>query len=507
MLNPTAAYSIRVEIAGELPTISVEGETKLRFQPGVGSLSTEPIEMSLGSTSTVIRSTNTARFDFAAPADGYLTHLVLEDIISQDGSTPGMLNLSLTMPEETGDTPHSEIGVTPSPDGMGYLLALKPALPVYQDQTYVIDLAMLPEGGALLLSGAGIATEGDWDDNLPLRMDGYDGFGGIYPLDLTFNMYWDDNQEKLERFTRILDQAEYIVISSNRQWGSLPRIPERFPMTTIYYRELLGCPAGQLVEYCYNIAKPGTYQGNLGYELVKTFQSDPKIGPFSLNDQFAEEAFTVYDHPKVFIFKKTANYDPAKVATTLGVVDFSQVVRVAPMLAGSYPLNLQLPDHILKQQRAGGTWSEIFDTQALFNRYPWLGAVLWYLCLTLLGWITYPILRFSLPGLADKGYPLARTAGMLILAYLTWLGSSSGLTFSRLTISMIIWLMVILSVLIGFQQQTALIHDLRAKRKYFLTVEILMLVFFLGFLLVRTGNPDLWHPWKGGEKPMDFSYS
>ena len=78
------------------------------------------------------------------------------------------------------------VNVVQNPDGSGYLLALQTALPVYLGQTYVIDLGMRPVGGALKISGAGIATEGDWDDNLPLRMDGYDGFGGIYPLDLTF---------------------------------------------------------------------------------------------------------------------------------------------------------------------------------------------------------------------------------------------------------------------------------------------------------------------------------
>ena len=52
---------------------------------------------------------------------------------------------------------------------------------------------MVSQGGALSLSGAALANEGDWDDGLPLRIDGYDGFGGIYPPDLNFNMYSDDN--------------------------------------------------------------------------------------------------------------------------------------------------------------------------------------------------------------------------------------------------------------------------------------------------------------------------
>ena len=50
------------------------------------------------------------------------------------------------------------------------------------------------------------------------------------------------------------------------------------------------------------------FKGNLGFELVKVFQSDPSIGNFRINTQFAEEAFTVYDHPKVMIFKKTGRF-------------------------------------------------------------------------------------------------------------------------------------------------------------------------------------------------------
>ncbi len=57
-----------------------------------------------------------------------------------------------------------------------------------------------------------------------------------------------------------------------------------------------------------------------------------------------------------------------------------------------------------------------------------------------------------------------------------------------------------------FRDKKELIQEVRDRWRQFLVVEAFGLVFFIAFLLVRLGNPDLWHPAKGGEKPMDFSY-
>ncbi len=449
--------------------------------------------------------------EFSARASGDLEEVVLPYALDiQAGS--GTKTLSLRV-QSVGDPQASAEGKyigdfqpASDPRGQSITLRLDSPLPVIEGQSYRLTLGIEAGNGNITLTGAAPANEGDWDDGLPLRLDGYDGFGGIYPPGLNFNMYPDDNQEKLDRFLGILDQADYILISSNRQWGSLPRLPERFPMVTVYYRNLLGCPAGESIQTCYTIAQPGMFQGNLGFDLVKVFQSDPAIGPFRINDQWAEEAFTVYDHPKVLIFKKNDTYDPQKVAAILGAVDLSKVVHVTPKRAGSYPANLLLPLPRWEGQQAGGTWSELFNTQALQNRYPFLAVLLWYFAVALLGWVVYPLLRLGFSGLPDRGYPLARIAGMLLLSYQVWLAGSAGIAFNRMTISLAFLLLLIISLLAVYNQRAEMRLELRERGRYFLSVELIFLAFFVLDLLIRLGNPDLWHPWKGGEKPMDFAY-
>jgi YYY domain-containing protein len=111
-----------------------------------------------------------------------------------------------------------------------------------------------------------------------------------------------------------------------------------------------------------------------------------------------------------------------------------------------------------------------------------------------------------LPGLADHGYPLARAVGLLLWAWLAWLAGSVGLSYSRLTITVSLGLIVMLGVWQAWRQRDELKQELKDRWKYFLMVEGVFLSFFLLDLLIRLGNSDLWHPSKGGERPMDFAY-
>jgi YYY domain-containing protein len=511
-LDPLQTYVLGLAVESP-PAFSLAGPVQAIIEPMNG----EPQVQELSAAVDEVPANTPLYLEMQAGVDGDLTQLRLHQAPSAAGAfMPTAYSLTVeaiggaggsgSADPVSGEQTFTELIPQEGGTEGEIVLNLAQPVPLYQGLSYRLILNISPSGGSLALSGLGVANEGEWDDGLPLRMDGYDGFGGIYPTELNFNMYWDDNRDKLERFLGILDKADYIVISSNRQWGTLPRLPERFPLTTLYYRSLLGCPAESDIVDCYRVAEPGLYQGELGFDLVQVFTSEPRLGPLRLNDQFAEEAFTVYDHPKVLVFQKNQSYDSQKVRDRLSSVDLSQVIRVAPMKAPAHPSTLLLPEERWSEQQAGGTWSELFDPAAPQNRYPMLSILLWYLTVGLLGGVTYPLLRLALPGLEDRGYPLARAAGMLLLSYLTWLAGSARIPVSRTTIGLLFLALALVGAFLAYRQRSGLAAELRQKRNYFLVIEGLALAFFLAFLLVRLGNPDLWHPWKGGEKPMDFSY-
>ena len=339
---------------------------------------------------------------------------------------------------------------------------------------------------AIRLSGSTIANESSWDDGLPLRYDGFDAYGGIYKGE-SFEMYFDDNVPKRENIIAILDRADYIAISSNRQYASIPRLPMRYPMTIAYYNAL--------------------FSGQLGYDLVYENESAPNLGSLVISDQSAEEPFTVYDHPKVMIFKKSPKYSGDNTRAIFDAVDLTKVVWMNPYQATVAPTVLMLPADRLAEQRAGGTWIEMFNPDSWINQLQPLGVIVWWLTVVLLGWIAFPITFVALNGLSDRGYTLTRNVALLIIAWASWfLASVRLLPFTQAALWAVTLMIAIISTLIAWSRRDEMIKWLRENRQHIVITESLALALFLFFLFVRWGNGDLWHTAYGGEKPMDFSY-
>ena len=451
---------------------------------------------------------------FIAQTDGVINSIKLGHA-SNALASPATVSLILSdtpdpLPEQVLATASltADFSTVNDPRGDSHTLKLDKPIPAEKGQLYHLRFEV--DSGMLFINGSTVVNETDYDYGLPFRIDGYDAFGGIYRGDLNLQVYWDDNADKLERFISTLEQGDYIFIPTNHQYAQITRLPERFPLTTYYYRELMGCPLDTDTISCYHEAQPGDHQGRLGFDLVAVYETFPKldlplIGEIEINDQYAEEAFTFYDHPKVLIFKKNENFDIEQVRTSLNTVDLSKMVRLTPRQFDDYS-NLLLPLDTLAKQRAGGTWSQLFDYNWLQNTYPVLGLVIWYIFIFILGLAVYPLIRLAMPGLGDKGYPLSRALGLVILGYFSWLGGSIGIPYTRTTIAVVFGGILITGAVLGHLQRDELIEEFKTKRKYFLMIEGTFLAFFIIDLLIRIGNPDLWHPAKGGERPMDFSY-
>ena len=248
---------------------------------------------------------------FVAQADGTLTQIDFGHGLDLGGASSQTVSLTVA---PAGDTPAGGELATASATAdfdRAVRLARRPAdvhpgPPRPGDARPALFLNFQTTGGVLALSGGTVANETDYDYTLPLRTAGYDPFGGLYRGDLNLQVYWDDNADKLTRFLNVLDQTDYILIPTNHQYSQITRIPERYPLTTVYYRELLGCPPDKDIIWCYRVASRACSTAAWGLTWWPPLNSYPTLGPLAINDQGAEEAFTFYDHPKVLIFRKNA---------------------------------------------------------------------------------------------------------------------------------------------------------------------------------------------------------
>ncbi|RPJ50511.1 MAG: phospholipid carrier-dependent glycosyltransferase, partial [Chloroflexi bacterium] len=475
-LEAGKTYYLSLSLPGSLRGVNLAGPLAAQILTEHG-----PISQSLPEPVDALRVGKLYRITFQPLKSGLLRQVVLDRVVDWEGR-PETKTLRVSIADTIGNRMlasgevESAFGALGDIRGESYTISFSQPVELEADHTYSVLIEQVDGPGALAIYGSKQANESSWDDALPVGLDGYNPYDynyGVYRSDLNFEMYWDDNADKLNRFLSVLDQADYIFISSNRQWGTTTRVPERYPLTSEYYRQLLGCPAEREITWCYSVAQPGMFKGNLGYDLVAVFQSDPNLGSLRFNSQFAEEAFTVYDAPKVLIFKKTLAFDPDRVQQILGSVDLAKVRHITPRKATSYPADLMLPASRLAAQMAGGTWVELFRPDALTNRFPGLAAVIWYLAVALLGWVMYPFTRLALHGLPDRGYPFTRLVGLLGLAYLVWLLGSFTIPFTPLTITLVFAALLLANLGLAYSQRQALLKELRVRWKDILLVELL----------------------------------
>jgi YYY domain-containing protein len=456
---------------------------------------------------------------FQIDADSTLQSATLNRLIDLNGD-PDPETLRLT--------------ISASPDGSNPIVSADLTANVEQvgarggSFTFNFTPTTLPAGNyfALLTSvnGAPVQAESStiavesWDETVPVRVGGRDGYSMYHGVEV--QRQWEDTPEKLNALIDWLNQSDYVTMASARAYAPMSRQPRHFPLTTEYYRAM--------------------FNGELGFKLAATIESYPTLGSFNFPDQEttqymglwpdptrcplagvdtcrdlinvpmppAEEAFSVYDHPRVLIFQKTPDFDPEKARAILGKVDLRDVLLdISPKDYSAAASGLMLSDQTWQAQQKTGTWSDLFDRNSLLNQAPLIGGIAWYAAIFFVGLLAFPIVFAAAPGLRDRGYGISRMAGLLVAVFAIWfLASYQIVPFTRTTILLSIMALGLVGGIAAWRQRAALRSFVKENRRTLLIEEALFGAAFLFFLFVRFGNPDLWHPVMGGEKPMDFAY-
>ena len=381
--------------------------------------------------------------------------------------------------------------------------------------------------------GTIILTDNHWDE----------GFPDLGPYVVSqLPMYERDEPKKMAALAQELEAAGYLLIYSNRPFGSIARLPERYPLSSRYYQLL--------------------FEGRLGYGLERAFTRYPSLlGVSFIHDPFtratvarpptlpgadpagvalrlgyADENVTNYDHPLVLLFR---NRERLTASTLLGriapgllgqnpsieagsaspgpepdsLADYVANLRIAqaqtPASSGTGQAQgmtegLLLTEEAWAVQRQGGTWTDLFPENGIVNWAPWL---VWLLLVEAIGLAALPLAVTVFRWLPDRGVLLAKPLGILAMAWLSWFGASMAWWhFTRWSALGALLLLALVSGLLLYHQRTFIVSFVKQRWRYLLSVEVLFLLAFFAFLAVRAANPDLWHPWRGGEKPMDLAY-
>ena len=314
-----------------------------------------------------------------------------------------------------------------------------------------------------------------WDDGLPMPEPGGDVARYAGPA---FALFDPDTPRKVDEIVDALTKSDWIAVTSGRVYMNVTRVPDVYPMSIAYYRAL--------------------FDGSLGFDRAADFTSYPSLGPLRFPDDRAEEQWTVYDHPRVLLFKKTKRFSPAAAramllaalpATPATMQDWERWPRTLRRV--SEPVR---PD----RRPAAETSAATEPPSAGSIR----AALVWYLALLLVGAVAAPLCFAAFPNLADRGLGFARVFGLVLVTFVLTLALTYRyLPNGRPAAGACLALLAAFSGVVFLRNRHDFVAFLRDNRRALLRGEAVFAFGFLLFLGIRALNPEIY--W--GEKPMDYS--
>lgn len=309
-------------------------------------------------------------------------------------------------------------------------------------------------------AGSTILTQ-HWDEGFPLPLPGPGRNGQRYKIK-PLPYYEPDTSAKIRKIGEDLAGADYLVFQTKRLYGAITQAAEKYPLSNNYFYLLFG--------------------GDLGYDLVYSQASRPSLFGFEFPDELADESLSVYDHPKVLIFKNVEKLS----ADTI----FQKVLRGIPSR------KLTRRDLLLADASPGAFHSS--STSAPLIRSS-LAALIWFsVIVEILGLCAFAILRRWLP--VPGVYALAKVLGVLLVVYLPWAATLLGTGVTREAMMTSFGFLAAVGAWSWTRRSPATTSP--TNRADFVATEGLFWFAFSLFILVRAWNPEIY--W--GEKPMDFSF-
>ncbi|MGW8318008.1 MAG: ArnT family glycosyltransferase [Candidatus Promineifilaceae bacterium] len=172
--------------------------------------------------------------------------------------------------------------------------------------------------------GSTIVSEA-WDDRLPDNVV-FDGKRHLQSEYVTQDVNWlsgtgqEDGVDKLWDNLSMLAEADYVVLSSNRNYGVIPRLSASYPLSSQYYPLLFDGSLG------FKVAYVGTRTPNLfGLHIKPDSFTWPGLEPPTAVSEYLQslpgvnwgrfdESFTVYDQPLVIIFQNEGHLTAEQMA-------------------------------------------------------------------------------------------------------------------------------------------------------------------------------------------------